>query len=74
MRLPGANRFTPEAVQAYNNEKDQGGWAEYARFEYYSGSGNPDWPEAVMEAEPIVCYASTARSKRFAAAAYGAVS
>ena len=51
MRLPGANRFTPEAVQPYNNEKDQGGWAEYARFEYYHGSGNPDWPEAVMEAE-----------------------
>ena len=39
MRLPGANRFTPEAVQPYNNEKDQGGWAETACIEAAENHG-----------------------------------
>ena len=51
-RLPGANRFSVEAIHPLNDEKDQCGWAEFPRFAYYQGvPGNEAWPEKVMEAE-----------------------
>ena len=52
------------------------GFATDALYRLSAGMGGEalEQAEAVMEAEPVVCYASAARAKRFAAAAYGAVS
>ena len=52
------------------------GFATDALYRLSAGMGGEalEQAEAVMEAEPVVCYASSARAKRFAAAAYGTVS
>ena len=46
------NRFAPTTApwSGYASEKDQCGWREFARFQFYDG-GYAEWPERVMEAE-----------------------
>merc|ERR1712096_251202 len=62
VRLPGMNRFCDTAPMPMTHDKDQGGWGEFARFEYYDkGENAQNWPQRVMEAELSAVRAEVAK-------------